>query len=151
MGTVTIRAATTADAPTISALIQRTIRITNSHDYGREIVDLICTNFTVEKVVQKMAERDVFVCFQDDVLAGTISLGDDKLHSLFVEPCLQRRGVGTLLVEYLEKHAIRRGFSLLRLSSSITARPFYESLGYQLIRFEERKDGSTFLMSKTLI
>jgi hypothetical protein len=38
----------------------------------------------------------------------------------------------------------------LQLSSSITARGFDERLGYRLIRFEEREDGSTFLMSKTL-
>jgi ribosomal protein S18 acetylase RimI-like enzyme len=38
----------------------------------------------------------------------------------------------------------------LQLSSSITARGFYERLGYRLIRFDERLDGSTFLMSKML-
>jgi len=135
----------------MSVLIEQTIRITNSQDYEPEIVELICANFTSEKVAQKMAERNVFVCFQNEALAGTISLGGDKLHSLFVKPCLQRRGIGTQLVEYLERHAIQKRISMLRLSSSITARPFYERVGYQFIRFEERKDGSTFLMSKTLI
>ena len=37
----------------------------------------------------------------------------------------------------------------LQLSASITARPFYERLGYETIEFEERvDDGSTWLMQQ---
>jgi putative acetyltransferase len=82
---------------------------------------------------------------------GTIGLGGDKLRSLFVEPGLHGKGVGARLVAHLEAHARKAGVAELHLSSSITARGFYERLGYRLIRFEEREDGSTFLMSKTLI
>jgi hypothetical protein len=39
---------------------------------------------------------------------------------------------------------------VLRVSSSLTARPFYEKLGYRLLAFEPRQDGSTFSMSKLL-
>jgi len=150
MSDITTRMATVADASAISALIVRTVRTTNAPDYEAKIIDLICANFTSEKVAGSMAKRDVFVCFMDDVLAGTISLGEDKLHSLFVEPKLQRRGIGARLVDHLERHAIGKGLSVLRLSSSITARAFYERLGYQLIKLEERPDGSTFLMRKVL-
>jgi putative acetyltransferase len=150
MSNMTMRMATVVDAQAISALIERTIRTTNAPDYEAEVIELICANFTSEKVARSMATRDVFVCFVDDTLAGTISLGGDKLHSLFVEPKLQRRGIGARLVDHLERHAIGKGLWVLRLSSSITARAFYERLGYQLIKFEERPDGSTFLMRKVL-
>jgi ribosomal protein S18 acetylase RimI-like enzyme len=63
---------------------------------------------------------------------------------------LQGRGVGARLVAHLEAHARKAGLGELQLSSSITARGFYERLGYRLIRFDERHEGSTFLMSKTL-
>lgn len=38
----------------------------------------------------------------------------------------------------------------LKLSSSLTARGFYERLGYRLIQPEEHDGVSTFLMVKTL-
>ena len=81
---------------------------------------------------------------------GTAGLGNGKLRSLFVEPGLQQRGVGARLVAHLEAHARAAGITELTLNSSLTAHGFYERLGYRMIRFEERADGSTFLMSKTL-
>lgn len=39
--------------------------------------------------------------------------------------------------------------SELKLSSSLTARGFYERLGYRLIEPEEHDGVSTFLMAKT--
>ena len=58
--------------------------------------------------------------------------------------------IGAQLVAHLEAHALRAGVKELRLSSSLTARGFYERLGYHTIRLEERVDGSTYLMRKTL-
>jgi len=145
-----IRAAAIADGKAISALIQRTVRETNSADYSPEVIELICSNFSPEKVISKMQKRDVFVYHRDHQCVGTVSIEGDKLHSLFVKPGFQRQGIGTRLVMHLEQFAASKGLTELQLSSSITARPFYEHLGYLLIRFEERKDGSTYLMRKKL-
>jgi putative acetyltransferase len=145
-----IRTATTDDATALSALIQNAVRTSNARDYPQAIIELICENFTQDMVIEKMAQRDVFVAVRDHVIVGTISLGDGKLHSMFVEPRLQGEGIGRCLVKHLERHAVSRGLSVLRLSSSITAKLFYEKLGYELVQFEERPNGSTFLMRKSL-
>jgi putative acetyltransferase len=55
-----------------------------------------------------MAERDVFVAISDGQLIGTVSLGREKLYSLFVKPQLQGRSVGARLIDHLESHAWRR-------------------------------------------
>ena len=150
MGQVAIRKAVATDAPALSVLIQRSIRTTNSRDYNPATIELICSSFTLEKVIEKMAERNVFAATCGNAIVGTISLGDGNLHSLFVEPGFQRQGIGASLVRHLERHAANAGLPVLRLSSSITARSFYERLGYVLHAFEERSHGSTYLMSKTL-
>jgi GNAT superfamily N-acetyltransferase len=80
-----------------------------------------------------MTERDVFVCHKGGRIVGTIALGADRLRSLFVDPELQRAGIGARLVSHLETHARKVGVSELKLSSSLTARGFYERLGYRLI------------------
>ena len=96
------------------------------------------------------AERDVFVCQKDGRIVGTIALGSDRLRSLFVDPELQQAGIGARLVAHLEAHARKVGVSELKLSSSLTARGFYERLGYRLIQPEEHDGVSTFLMAKAL-
>lgn len=145
-----IRPAAPSDGQMISTLIIRTVCETNASDYSPEVIELICTNFSLENVLRKMQIRDVFVCLDEDHCAGTISLEGNKLHSLFVDPNLQRQNIGKQLVIYLENHALMRGQTELYLSSSITAVPFYERLGYLLIKFEERRNGSTYLMKKQL-
>ena len=150
MRTITIRAAVAADVTAVARLIERAVRVSNVADYEQETIELIVANFTPERFAQKMAQRDVFVGLMEEVLVGTVSLGGDKLHSLFVDPPRQGQGIGRRLVGHLERHAINRGVAELRVSSSITARPFYEKLGYELLTFEARQDGSTFLMCKRL-
>ena len=115
-----------------------------------QAIDLIVANFAPDKVGQRMAERDVFVCQTGDRIVGTIALGGDRLRSLFVEPELQQAGIGARLVAHLEAHARKAGVRELKLSSSLTARGFYERLGYRLIQPEEHDGVSTFLMAKML-
>lgn len=150
MNDLVIRAAGPDDAAAISALVQRTVRISNGRDYPPQAIDLIVANFAPDKVGQRMAERDVFVCQKGDRIVGTIALGGDRLRSLFVEPGMQQAGVGARLVDHLEAHARKVGARELKLSSSLTARGFYERLGYRLIQPEEHDGVSTFLMAKTL-
>jgi putative acetyltransferase len=150
MTDLVIRAATPDDMLAISALVQHTVRISNSRDYPPQAVELIVANFAPAKVGQRMAERDVFVCQKGGRIVGTIALGGDRLRSLFVDPELQHGGIGARLVAHLEAHAHKRGVRELKLSSSLTARAFYERLGYRLIQPEEHDGVSTFLMVKTL-
>ena len=150
MNEFVIRDARPDDAPAISALVQHTVRISNSRDYPAEAVAFIVANFAINKLAPRLAQRDVFVCERGDRIVGTISLGGDRLRSLFVWPELQKGGIGARLVAHLEGHARLKGVRELKLSSSLTARGFYERLGYRLIEREENDGVSTFLMVKAL-
>lgn len=151
MVSFTVRAAKVVDATVLSALIQRTIRMTNSYDYEPAFIESTCSNFTSAKVAQKFADQHVCAGVCDNVIVGTASFRRGKLLSLFVEPHFQHQGIGTQLVQHIERHAVSSGFSELWVSSSITARTFYAKFGYYLHKFEARKDGVTFLMSKSLV
>ena len=148
-----IRKAEPADATVIGPLVQRAIRTSNAADYEPALIEMMCANFEPDKFRARMAARDVFAAVQAGVIIGTVSfsLPSAKLYSLFIEPSIQRGGVGKRLVHHIEQHAARLGCTDLQLSASITAKPFYDRLGYATIRFEERvNDGSTWLMSKRL-
>jgi putative acetyltransferase len=148
-----IRMATPADAPALGALVQRAIRTSNAADYEPAIIDMMCANFAPDKVLERMAVRDVFAAVHGGDIIGTVSfsLPRNKLYSLFIDPRVQRGGIGQHLVRHIEQHATGLGCTTLQLSASITARAFYERLGYETITFEERvNDGSTWLMRKAL-
>ena len=145
-----IRPATNTDFVEMSSLIQQCIRLSNANDYTATEVELICRNFTIDKIAEKFLIRDVFVFERDDVLLGTVSLEKDILHSLFVKPNLQGTGIGAELVSYIECLAIQRGHKLLTLHSSLTAVQFYQKMGFKKLEFTNRANGSTYLMEKQL-
>jgi putative acetyltransferase len=148
-----IRKAEPAEASVLGPLVQRSIRASNAADYDPEIIELMCANFEPDKFLERMAVRDVFAAVKDGDIIGTVSfsLPQAKLYSLFIEPRFQGSGAGRRLVHHIEQYAAGLGCTDLQLSASITARPFYERLGYETIKFEERiGDGSTWLMSKRL-
>jgi putative acetyltransferase len=147
---ITIRPAIIPDAEVISILIVKTIRETNANDYDEAAIELICAQFTTSKVIEKLSSRAMFIAEANKKIVGTISLGRDKLHSLFVLPECQYKGVGTMLVHYVEQVAVVEGRSLIELSSSVTARAFYRKLGYIELRFEPHANGSTYRMQKFL-
>jgi len=145
-----IRAADYNDIEILSDLMIRSIRETNHKDYSQEDLEQTYENFTPSKVEEKMSIRDMFVYEENEHIIGTVSLEGNILHSLFVMPSLQGKGIGQKLVAYVENLAGDRKLKKIRLSSSITAKLFYQHLGYAVIKFEERPFGSTWLMEKSL-
>lgn len=65
---------------------------------------------------------------------GTLSPGCEELDMLFVAPDEQRRGIGTHLAELLEQKAREEGNASITVRASLTARPFFESIGYEAVR-----------------
>jgi GNAT superfamily N-acetyltransferase len=145
-----IRLAVQADAAALSALILRTIRTTNAADYAAEEIAFACASFTAEKLAEKIAARDVFMLFSDGALAGTASYAAGILHSLFIDPSCQAKGFGALMLAHVERHALAQGADRLALSSSVSAKGFYEAFGFHVVEDEFSSGGTTHLMHKRL-
>ena len=150
MDQLVIRAAAETDAPAISELIQRAIRETNAADYAPEVIERIAADFAPSAVLRRMADRKVFVADAGTTLMGTVSLGRDKVHSVFVRADAQRSGVGRLMMAFIEDVARGEGRHALALSSSLTAVPFYARLGYTEAGRELRQGVATVLMVKLI-
>jgi hypothetical protein len=85
----TIRDAMPDDAAAISALVQRTVRVSNAADYPAHAVELIFANFAADKIAERMTQRRTFVALTGGRIVGTIALGAGRLRTPFVEPELQ--------------------------------------------------------------
>ena len=143
--------ASVEDAAEISALTRHVICTVNSKDYSTEEVELACDLFSLEYFSTRMTSRIFYKVTLDNEIIGQASFGDGKIHSLFVHPQFQGRGIGSKLLAKLELAAIEKKTTDIFLSSSITAKGFYEKFGYLLVRSESSPFGTTFLMEKQLV
>ena len=107
----------------------------------------------------------MLLALQGDALIGTVQLDHDtpanqahraEVRKLLVHPLARRQGVGRLLMQAIEPHAVRLGRSLLTLDTRTgdNGEPLYRSLGYQVAgmiprycrdTYETRLDATTIM------
>jgi len=150
MFAIPIRPATEADAEAISALIRRTLRVSNAADYSVEEINRVYAYFSEAGVRARILRQDVFVAEIDGQIIATVGYEKAELWALFVAPESQRLGLGTMLVEHVERHARKRGDRQLGLAASLTGVEFYERLGYRRVAHRWHASGATFDMVKGL-
>ena len=114
------------------------------------------TDESVAKTYKKMKDDNRYCTFVADADGGVVGLvtavqtlavdhpnGYIKMNGLAVLPAFQRRGIGRMLMERVEKLAAERSASFIGLASGFQrtgAHEFYERLGYQKTSFWFRKD-----------
>lgn len=62
---------------------------------------------------------------------GAVVVDNTELRACYVVPEAARRGVGSALVQEMERIARDRGLTHLELHASVNAEPFYAALGYE--------------------
>ena len=145
-----IRPATAEDARAVSAIIVRTLQETNARDYPSAVIALNVANNTPEIIASRIANDAVFVAQMAGRVVGTASLNGDAVKGVFVEPEAQGRGIGQALMREIETLARAGAVLELRLQASITARGFYEKLGFSAVREVMFGEERTFVMLRAL-
>jgi GNAT superfamily N-acetyltransferase len=67
------------------------------------------------------------------VILKPLTLARAKLRQMAVSPGLQGTGTGRALVQHAEAVARERGFRLMEMHARVSARGFYEKLGYSAV------------------
>jgi len=126
-----IREFQTKDARPVSGVIRAAMRESNSADYPPEILEPLIEYFSPRKVLRLAEERICLVAEVEKKIAGTVALEDSEIHTFFVHPDFQRKRIGTLLLESIERLAGLSKVKKITVASSLTAVPFYEKMGYR--------------------
>lgn len=145
-----IRQADPQEASPISRVVLSALRQSNAQDYSAEIIAQVARNFSPEAILQRLAQRQVYVAIREGQVVATASLDQDVVRSVFVEPSQQGLGIGKQLMEHLQSIALDQGCTRLRVPSSITAQGFYAALGYEAVRDEFHGAERTIIMEKVL-
>ncbi len=61
---------------------------------------------------------------------GAVVLDNAELRACYVAPIASRRGIGSLLVQEIERVSRAHGLRTLDLDATVTAEPFYAAHGY---------------------
>lgn len=148
---IAIREFQPKNARPVSDVIRRTMRASNSADYPPETLKPLIEYFSPEKVLLLAAERLCFVAEVGNKIVGTAALENSELQTFFVHPDFQRKRIGTLLLESIERFARLSKIKKITVASSLTAVPFYEKMGYRK-RGREREStaGRQIEMQKNL-
>jgi len=129
-----IRRYDATDLDAVIGVFLRSVREVASRDYD---AGQIAAWAQVDRDVwsHRRLDRPTWVALIDDVIAGFTDLeSDGHIDMLFVDPASQRRGVASALLDTVENAARVQGLALLNTDASITARPFFEKHGFQVVR-----------------
>ena len=142
------------DCLTLTRLFYETVRRANLGDYTQDQVEAWATAPPEEKRWAAMLlDHESWVAEGEDGILGFATLDGDYFDHLFVRWDCQRQGVARALADALENRAWEKGCEKIRVHASITARPFFEKRGYQLIKEQQvEKRGrllTNFVMAAT--
>ncbi len=129
-----IRRYEAADLDAVIGVFLRSVREVASRDYDAA---QIAAWAQVDRDVwlRRRLDRPTWVALIDGLTAGFIDLqSDGHIDMLFVDPACQRRGVASALLDTVEHAARAQRLAVLDTDASITARPFFEKHGFQLVR-----------------
>jgi GNAT superfamily N-acetyltransferase len=147
---VIIRPATPSDREALEALQWRA-SLANESD--REALERHPD--AIDLPVEQIAAGGVFVAEDGGALVGFSAIlprdgGETELDALFVEPDLQRRGIGRMLIEHCAQVARGGGSRALHVVGNPHARQFYLACGFEIVGTFQTRFGPGLLMRMAL-
>ena len=147
-----------ADIDEMRKLFRSTVLEVNSRDYTREEVeDWASCGDSDERWKELLSDNHYIGAFDTDGhMSGFTSMNrEGHLHSMFVHKDCQGRGVATLLLSEAERLAEEYGAEEITCEVSLTARPFFERKGYEVVKIQKalakRLELTNFVMKKKVL
>ena len=135
--TINARRFQPADAEVVSQLICHTLQITNAADYNPEELTEVAASLSPEKLLWRATWMHFYVFCHGKTMVGCGAVGPywDKtdecsFFNIFVLPEYQGRGVGSKIIETLEKDELFLRCKRAEIPASLTAVNFYRKFGY---------------------
>ena len=122
-----------SDLGDFRGLIHKTIDVCYKRDYCPEAIKFFKDWHCDEHILKGAKEGYMIVLEDDRKIIGTGTINDGEIKRVFVEPALQGRGFGKLIMQRLEERANLEGLDIVRLDASVPSKKFYDLLGYVTI------------------
>jgi putative acetyltransferase len=130
---IQIRLAKTADQPQILDLQDLSLRALTAPDYTLQQIESLVQS---QRAYRSSTQEFMVVAEFQDQLIGFAALmtRSPQISAMFVHPDWIRQGIGTQLLQEIEAIAIQKHYRFVSVMASLTALPFYQARGYQLLQ-----------------
>lgn len=134
-----IRKATLNDLSAITRLFKETINSVNRQDYSQQEAEVWSQSAqNTERWAGKINNQYLLLAEQNEVVTGFASLTPEGyLDVMFVHKDFQRQGIAQTLFDALEAYAKENNIAEITSDVSITARPFFEKNGFNVLQRQE--------------
>lgn len=152
---IIIRSFAPSDLKAVKGLIKRTMDKNYKGLFSREVMEYFGQFHGDVNCLQVAIQGYTVVAEQNGCVIGTGSLIDDYILRVYVEPALQKQGIGKLIMAALEKIALARGEKKVKLRATEISENYYQKLGYVIIEknlesVENGKELVYYLMEKQI-
>lgn len=131
---VRLRKAEPEDLPELQCVFEESVRTSCCKNYSPEQIDAWINRASPERWKELFCSDLQFVIAEETDsfrITGFTSFNQQGyLHSMFLLPQFQRKGIATFLLDYAEDFAHRNQLPSLFAEVSLTARPFFEKHGF---------------------
>ena len=152
---ITIRSFAPSDLKAVKGLIERTMDKNYRGLFNREVMEYFGQFHGDVNCLQVAIQGHTIVAEQNGHIIGTGSIIDDYILRVYVEPTLQKQGIGKLIMAALEKSAFEKGKRKVKLRATELSKKYYQKMGYIIVEknlegVENGKDLVYYLMEKQI-
>ena len=136
------------DTEKIIKLFYDTVHEVNIRDYTKAQVDALGpADIDIESWTKSLSSKFTFVAEEGDKIAGFGELeANGHIDCFYCHQDFQRQGVGTQILAQINSKARNLGIKKLFTEASITAKPFFESQGFIVVKKQEvERRGQRFI------
>ncbi len=127
------------DATQIAQLFHQTVREVNLKDYSIEQVRAWAPDQIDFRAWENIcSSRFTYVAVLRDLIVGFAELEPNgHIDCFYCHKNFQRQGIGKLLYQAIETKALELNLRSLFVEASITAKPFFQKLGFSLVKQQQ--------------
>ncbi|MEG4942554.1 GNAT family N-acetyltransferase [Microcoleus sp. F4-D5] len=136
------------DTQKIIKLFYDTVHEVNIRDYTKAQVDAWApADMDIESWTKSLSSKFTFVAEEGEKIAGFGELeANGHIDRFYCHQDFQRQGVGTQILAQITSKARNLGIKKLFTEASITAKPFFESKGFIVVKKQEvERRGQRFI------
>lgn len=129
-----IKKAEISDLNRIYNVTRETMKAIYPKYYPKGAVDFFLQLHNKENIGKDIEKGYIFILDIDNMGIGKVTIKENEIKRLFVLPKYQKRGYGSILMNFSEKIILQK-FKKARVDASLPAKGMYIKLGYKEIEY----------------